>query len=46
LIKDDFGMVLFTKVALLDVFLDDMQRVGKVLFEKLEIERLKVVTRK
>jgi hypothetical protein len=45
LIKDDFGQGVFTKVALLDVLLDDMQRVGKVQFEKLGIERLKVVTR-
>jgi hypothetical protein len=30
LIKKDFGKVVFTKVAHLDVLLDDMQRVGKV----------------
>jgi hypothetical protein len=45
LIKKDFGKVVFTKSVHLDVLLDDMQRVGKVEFEKLEIERLKVGTR-
>jgi hypothetical protein len=30
MIKNDFGMGLFTKVVHLDVLLDDMQRVGKV----------------
>jgi hypothetical protein len=45
LIKKDFGKVVFTKSVHLDVLLDDMQRVGKVQFENLEIERLKVVTR-
>jgi hypothetical protein len=45
LIQDDFDMGVFTKVVHLDVYLDVVQRTGKVWFEKLEIQGLKVVTR-
>jgi hypothetical protein len=45
LIKKDWGQVVFTKSVHLDVLLDDMQGVGKVQFEKLEMERLKGGTR-
>ena len=45
MIQDEFDMVVFTKVVHLDVLLDEVQRIGKVWFEKLEIQGLKVVTR-
>ena len=38
-------MVVFTKVVHLDVYLDEVQRIEIVWFEKLEIQGLKVVTR-
>jgi hypothetical protein len=38
-------MVVFTKVVHLDVYLDVVQRIGKVWFENLENQGLKVVTR-
>ena len=45
MIQDDFGMGVFTKVVHLDVYLDEVQRVGIVWFENLQIQGLKVVTR-
>jgi hypothetical protein len=38
-------MMVCTKVVHLDVYLDEMQRVGIVWFENLKIQRLKVVIR-
>jgi hypothetical protein len=45
MIKKEFGMVIFTKSVNLDVDLDVVQRVSKVWFEKIELQRLKVVIR-
>ena len=45
MIKDDFGMVVFTKVVHLDVDFEIVQRVSKVWFEKIELQGLKVVIR-
>jgi hypothetical protein len=45
LFQDEFAGVVFIKVVHLDVDLDEVQRVGQVLFENLEIQGLKVVTR-
>jgi hypothetical protein len=45
MIKDDFGMVIFTKVVHLDVDFEMVQRVSKILFEKIEWQWLKVVIR-
>jgi hypothetical protein len=45
LFQDEFAGVVFIKVVYLDVDLDEVQRVGQVWFENLEIQGLKVVTR-
>jgi hypothetical protein len=45
MIKDDFGMVIFTKVVHLDVDFEMVQRVSKSWFGKNEWQGLKVVIR-
>ena len=45
MIKDEFGMMIFTKVVHLDVDFEMVQRVSKIYFEKPELQRLKVVIR-
>ena len=45
MIKNDFGMVIFTKVVHLDVEFEMVQRVSKIWFEKIEWQWLKVVIR-
>jgi hypothetical protein len=45
MIKNEFGMVIFTKSVHLYVDLDVVQRVSKVWFEKIELQWLKVVIR-
>jgi hypothetical protein len=45
MIKNDFGMVVFTKSVHLDVDFEMVQRVSKSWFEKIEWQGLKVVIR-
>ena len=45
MIKDEFGMMIFTKVFHLDVDFELVQRVSKIWFEKIEWQWLKVVIR-
>jgi hypothetical protein len=45
LIQDDLGVMVFTEVVHLVVYLDVVQRLVLVEFENFEIQRLKVVTR-
>ena len=42
MIKDEFGRVVFIKVVHLDVDFEMVQRVSKDLFEKIEMQGLKV----
>ena len=45
MIKDEFDMMIFTKVVHLDVDFEMVQRVSKNWFGKIELQGLKVVIR-